>query len=537
VWQTTIRQALRLALPFGTKVIVGQDQLEKRVSWAQAMASTPPFFGSLHGDELVILSLQAIHGLGSEFTLSHVIADMAGLGIAGIAYEGTADAEAIALAAKSHLPLLQLPDGSNPVPAAQAIQRLITQKSSQQSVRAQDLAQQLSAVCEACTGSEEFLAALTQLTGHAAILQDQHKKVCISPPEGRARYPEKKIGRWVADGIASLKSASSLEPAYGQISGTTDWAGWQAPVTIENHIVTAIGLADKRSALDEFSQLVVGQAALAWSQRLEGERSAALARSNVRAEFIRQLAARSRNAQGGIFRLARLLDYALEEEQWAMVFAAAVGDHPIAPQWQHVEQFALRGAEDMGWNMLSGCVSNRLILLGHAPKAPGITEIRQLAEETRNATTHHIAVPLFCGIGRGQAGVDGLYDALRQAGESLDWGRRLFSSAGGVLTANDVAMYRLLYDLRGSQEAYSFYHATLGPLARYDQKHDTELLPSLETYLRYHGNMSQAAKALHIHRNTLIYRLKRIGEISGLDLDEAETRLSLQIALRLSYLL
>ncbi|NOZ05068.1 MAG: hypothetical protein GXP41_01770 [Chloroflexi bacterium] len=537
MWQTTVRQALRLALPLGTKVIVGQGQLEKRVSWAQAMASTPPFFGSLHGGELVILSLQTIQRLDNEFTFGRMIADMVGLGIAGIAYEGTAGEEAVALATKSHLPLLQLPDGSNDAQAAQAIQRLITQTGSQQSVRAQELAQHLSAVCETCPGPEAFLAALTQLTGHAAILQDQHKKVCISPPEGRARYPERRIRRWAADGIASLKAAHSLEPVHSQIAGIKDWAGWQAPVTVGHHIVTAIALADKRPALDEFSQLAVSQAALAWSQRLEEERSAVLARSNVREEFIRQLAARSRNAQGTIFRLARLLDYALEEEQWAIVFATTVSDHSTGPQWQSVEQIALRCAEEKGWNMLSGCVSNRLILLGHSPEAPGVTAIRQLAEETRNTATHHMTTPLFCGIGRSQVGVEGLYSALRQAEESLDWGRRLFSSAGGVLTANDVAMYRLLYDLRGSQEAYGFYRATLGPLAQYDQKHGTELLPSLETYLRYHGNISQAAKALHVHRNTLIYRLKRVGEISGMDLDEAETRLALQIALRLSYLL
>ena len=537
MWQTTVRQALRLALPLGTKVIVGQDQLEKRVSWAQAMASTPPFFGSLHGEELVILSLHTIRRLDSEFNFGRMIGDMAGLGIAGIAYEGTADVEEIALATKRHVPLLQLPDGSNVERATQAVQRLIAQKSAQQSVRARELARHLSGVCETCSGPESFLAALTQLTGHAATLQDEHKNMCISPPPGRARFPEKKIRRWAADGIASLKAARSLEPAYSQIAGTTEWAGWHAPVTVGQHIVTAISLADKRPALDEFSQFVVSQAALAWSQRLDEERSAALARSNVREEFIRQLAARSRNAQGAIFRLAHLLDYALAEEQWAIIFATAVSGHSIDPQWQPVEQTALRCAEQRGWGVLSGCVRNRLILLGHAPEAPGISALRQLAEETRNTATHHFAAPLFCGIGRSLIGVDGLYDALRQAEESLDWGRRLFSSAGGVLTANDVAMYRLLYDLRGSQEAYRFYHATLGSLVQYDQKHGTELLPSLETYLRYHGNMSQAAKALHVHRNTLIYRLKRIGQISGLDLDEAETRLALQMALRLSYLL
>ena len=44
--------------------------------------------------------------------------------------------------------------------------------------------------------------------------------------------------------------------------------------------------------------------------------------------------------------------------------------------------------------------------------------------------------------------------------------------------------------------------------------------------------MSQAAESLYLHRNSLLYRLERIREISGLDLDDPDDRFSLQLALR-----
>jgi hypothetical protein len=47
----------------------------------------------------------------------------------------------------------------------------------------------------------------------------------------------------------------------------------------------------------------------------------------------------------------------------------------------------------------------------------------------------------------------------------------------------------------------------------------------------------ETAEALFVHRNTLLYRMERIREISGLDLDNPETRLSIQLALRANRLL
>ncbi|MCB0089349.1 MAG: helix-turn-helix domain-containing protein [Caldilineaceae bacterium] len=56
---------------------------------------------------------------------------------------------------------------------------------------------------------------------------------------------------------------------------------------------------------------------------------------------------------------------------------------------------------------------------------------------------------------------------------------------------------------------------------------------TLEAFFECHGNLSQTAAQLHIHRNTLTYRLERIAEIAQLDLNDADARFSLQLALKL----
>lgn len=76
-----------------------------------------------------------------------------------------------------------------------------------------------------------------------------------------------------------------------------------------------------------------------------------------------------------------------------------------------------------------------------------------------------------------------------------------------------------------------FYQDSIGPLADYDQQREGELLHTLEAILRY-PTLSETAKVLHVHRNTLLYRLQRIQEITNLNLEDGETRLALHLALK-----
>ncbi len=50
------------------------------------------------------------------------------------------------------------------------------------------------------------------------------------------------------------------------------------------------------------------------------------------------------------------------------------------------------------------------------------------------------------------------------------------------------------------------------------------------------ANASQTSRALYVHRNTLNYRLQRIVEITGLDLNDAEARLAFQLAIKIHHL-
>jgi purine catabolism regulator len=96
----------------------------------------------------------------------------------------------------------------------------------------------------------------------------------------------------------------------------------------------------------------------------------------------------------------------------------------------------------------------------------------------------------------------------------------------------DLGIYRLLYPLWQSDGMETFAHEVLGGLVAYDEKRGGGLVQTLEAYLDLGGGMQEIADRLFIHRNSLIYRLRRIEELTGRMLADPHDRLLLHLALK-----
>jgi DNA-binding PucR family transcriptional regulator len=73
---------------------------------------------------------------------------------------------------------------------------------------------------------------------------------------------------------------------------------------------------------------------------------------------------------------------------------------------------------------------------------------------------------------------------------------------------------------------------TIGPLERYDKRHETDLVETLENFLAHHGSTTDTAEVMGLHRHTVGYRLTRIQEVSGLSPYESEGRERLSLGLK-----
>lgn len=110
------------------------------------------------------------------------------------------------------------------------------------------------------------------------------------------------------------------------------------------------------------------------------------------------------------------------------------------------------------------------------------------------------------------------------------WAARVaWSHPDRVAWHRDATLFSILRD---ASEARIIVDRILGDLMKYDREHDTELLHTLETFLRCQRSWQTAAKKLHVHRQTVIYRVKRIEQITGRQLIESAHIAELWLALQ-----
>jgi DNA-binding PucR family transcriptional regulator len=121
---------------------------------------------------------------------------------------------------------------------------------------------------------------------------------------------------------------------------------------------------------------------------------------------------------------------------------------------------------------------------------------------------------------------------VRQAERAIDLGLRL-GRAGQPVRYNELGIYRLLCTIGDMQQLMSFARDVLGPLLDYDTEHRTELVRTLSVYLQHHGSHKQSARMLHLHTNTVAYRVARIKALTGLDLGDADDRLVAHVAAKI----
>jgi purine catabolism regulator len=120
----------------------------------------------------------------------------------------------------------------------------------------------------------------------------------------------------------------------------------------------------------------------------------------------------------------------------------------------------------------------------------------------------------------------------REALQAMDVGERLIL-ANQVVEFNSLGVYQLLSELEDIATVQSFAAQIIGPLAAYDKDHKGSLVQTLEAYFNHHGNISQTAESLFVHRNTLLYRMDRIQELTKQDLNNADMRLAMHLSLKL----
>ncbi|TDC10078.1 hypothetical protein E1267_05515 [Nonomuraea longispora] len=121
------------------------------------------------------------------------------------------------------------------------------------------------------------------------------------------------------------------------------------------------------------------------------------------------------------------------------------------------------------------------------------------------------------------------YEEARRTTEVI---RRL-GQRGAVVAFDKLGIGRLLLQVPDIETLREFATDILGEVLRHERKHHSEFIATLMCYFRENNSPQRASKLLHVHPNTVTYRIHRIEEITGLDLNSYRDRLAAQVALEI----
>ncbi|MEV0124647.1 PucR family transcriptional regulator ligand-binding domain-containing protein [Streptomyces sp. NPDC050703] len=140
---------------------------------------------------------------------------------------------------------------------------------------------------------------------------------------------------------------------------------------------------------------------------------------------------------------------------------------------------------------------------------------------------------LTLGVSASVHSAEGLRGALEEARHA----RRVAAARPGRVCAaghQELASHVLLLPFVPDDVRRAFTARLLDPLREYDKRHRAELIPTLEAFLDCDGSWTRCAARLHLHVNTLRYRVGRIEQLTSRDLSRLEDKLDFFLALRMS---
>lgn len=154
-----------------------------------------------------------------------------------------------------------------------------------------------------------------------------------------------------------------------------------------------------------------------------------------------------------------------------------------------------------------------------------VDELKQYAYAAREEIMEDIALPVTVGIGGSTADAYGLHQSYRQSRRAIEIGR-VFKEQENVYLYSSMLIERFLSGL--SAETAEHYHSLLFNEDT-DRLFNEEMLSTIDMFFKKDLNLSDTARQLYIHRNTLVYRLDKVQRQIGLNLRNFEDAVTFKL--------
>jgi purine catabolism regulator len=395
---------------------------------------------------------------------------------------------------------------------------------------------QLSKVAAEGEGLAGLVRAMSDLSGRGVLVQDKRLLVL-------AEYTPTTLAAIWKDILTQLGDSTTLPEIFADrkkagkdpiIMRQELQDGLEriiTPISVGGVARGYLSLIEFRQRLDALDQLIAEQGALVCAIEMARAKAVREAEKRLKGDLLTALLQEDITPRDANLWVRRMgLD--LDQSHVAIRFA---WDAPSPPSLRRLETLVNGEVGRQGLKVLVEALGSEILCICQVDSAANRPEAAlNLATTVADlAAQEYPEIAMRSGVGMPVGDISFWRDSFRQAGQALAMARRLNSRTPRYYP--DLSVYRLLLQLEHHPDLHAFREEILGSLLSYEGSGD--YIKTLEVYFEHNGNLSQAAEALYIHRNTLTYRMERISEITGLDLDHTEIRLAVQLALRIHRML
>ncbi len=531
----TLQALLQFALPLGTTLVVGSP--ETAITWSVTIRAQPPAFPEIYGGELALLSMDILRSYNSRMTLSEVIESLADVGVHAIAVKDQVSDIAMTTASSRDVSLLALSQDSNLTTVERAVNTLIVNQSAQLTQRAIEIQRQLTRLAAENRDLNSLLQIMARATAKPIVVHDDAGVLMAQVYPNMARRTG---GRTLMNSLpyGAFQNWLNRDAPNSEGSIVSSPLGYTTVLKVEKRVAGYLSLVNSTDRLEDFDRLVLMYGADVCAIELAKSRAIAFAVEQTRGDWVQMWLSGTPADDDLMSTRAQQAGFEADSLCMVAVFRAVTAAGTPLP----LESLTPLVRDDMTRRQLNGAVGQYVDVIVALYPLEDITQaarIRRIIEEVRDQLAMRAPSGLVgAGISRPTQGLTAMREAYREAKDALSIANEL-GDLERATYYGDLKLYQLLLALKehNLDHLRRFYEATLGPLVEHDDRKQGDLLRTLNGFFQANGNLAKAAQDLDVHRNTLVYRLERISELTELDLDDADNRLILHLALKIQRVL
>jgi PucR family transcriptional regulator, purine catabolism regulatory protein len=536
----TIEDIRKLALPLGTRVIAGDGMLNQVVTWTTVLYPEDALANKqIQEGEIVLMAPARKNGKQPHHDIEFLRWAAEHKAVALVLSDSPSPAT-IAEAKAYSLPVMVLPVNSRIRLVEKAIVSLLIDRKVQIERRGTQIYRQLTQISSRNEGMPELINAMARLTNKAVIIQDKRLNVLYNSVQPQLIAKWEEIEQFIKKGD-NLPVEYQDRHRVAEVDVNVQMQSLPIPgiARLVSPIVTNeigrgyLSIVGRDTDFDDIDSLVAEHGAAACALEMAKAKAISDTEKRLRGTFLDRLLMGDVSHQEAV-RQGERFDHDMTQAHLAIVLT-----------WQ-TEGLSTRRLETLVNTVINARRSKALVwqreregevLVFHTTNTENpIDSSLKLAEDIteeiqRQYSNHKVAL----GLGQPAREIGQWRNSYRDAVQALELATRLQTDI--PLYIGDLGVYQLILSLSDRDKLMEFMQNTLGPLIDYDMKQHADLVKTLESFFACHGNLSQTAERLIVHRNTLLYRMNRINEIAEIDLNRPETRLALHLALTIRRLL